>query len=570
MLLLQEEKVDSFYLAETYNKLGISNCILGNNPEALDYFNKALQINIAQKKDLIAANSYENIGIVHKDMGNYSKAVESQLKSLELRKGKKSERIFNNYIKLSIVLELLGDNEKMDYYIDLAKTEMTKMDSVSPRTKAIFYNQLGDIYSKRKLNDSSIICFRNVINYSEQIGWNLGIAEGLGNMAEVYYEEELLDSSIYFHKKSLKLSQDISNSLSTTEEYYHLAKLFSESGKNDSVLYFANNGLQIAKKSNLLNEQSQILKFISDFYNSQKKHKQAYAFLQEHYLVKDSISSSDVKNNVAELETKYETRIKEQQIELLTTENKLKNQKLKAGIALVVILLIVISLILYILNVRKNQAILKQNDLQQQVLRTQMNPHFIFNVLGSIQNFMMQNNTRKASNFLSQFATLTRATLNNSTEETIALTDEISMLKNYIELEKMRKRNKFDYSINYDDNLETDFMQIPPMLIQPFIENSIKHGFKNFDKGGFINLKIKDKTDYVEFIIEDNGEGFTANTAVKEEHKSIAMSIFEKRRKLIQQKYKKDFKFEIINLKDKYNKQTGVRITINLPILNND
>lgn len=570
MLLLQEEKVDSFYLAETYNKLGISNCILGNNPEALDYFNKALEINIAQEEDLIAANSYENLGLVYNDMGNYSKAVESQLKSLELRKGKKSERIFNNYIKLSIVLELLGDYDKMDYYIDLAKNEMSKMDSVSPRTKAIFYNQLGDIYSNQKMNDSSIICFRNVIKYSDKIGWNLGVAEGYGNLAEVYYKEKLLDSSIYYHKKSLKLSQDISNSLSTTEEYYYLAKLFNESGKKDSVMHYANNGLQIAKQSNLLNEQSKILKFISEFYSSNQNYNQAYSFLQEHYTVRDSISSSDVKNNVAELETKYETKLKEQHIELLTTENELKNQELKAGVALVLVLLTVISFILYILNVRKKQAVLKQNDLRQQVLRTQMNPHFIFNVLGSIQNFMMQNDTRKASNFLSQFATLTRATLNNSTAETISLADEISMLKNYIDLEKMRKQNKFDYSIDYDDSLEVDFIQIPPMLIQPFIENSIKHGFKNFDKGGLLNLKINDNTDWIEFIIEDNGEGIQENNAKQKDHKSMAMSIFEKRRKLIQQKYKKEFKFEIINLKDLDPNQTGVRITINIPILNND
>lgn len=570
MLLLQEEKVDSFYLAETYNKLGISNCIVGKNPEAIVYFSKALEINIAQKEDLTAANSYENLGIVYKDMGNYSKAVESQLKSLELRKGKKSERIFNNYIKLSIVLELLGDYDRMDYYIDLAKNEMTKMDSITPRTKAIFYNQLGDIYSKRKLYNSSIICFKNVIKYSEQIGWNLGIAAGFGSIAEVYHNEKLLDSSIYYHKKSLKLSQDISNSLSITEQSYHLAKLFNESGKKDSVMQYANNALQIAKQSNLLNEQSKILKFIAEFYSSNQNYKQAYPFLKEHYIANDSISSSDVKNNVAKLETIYETKLKEQNIELLTAENKLKNQELNIGIAVVIILLIIITFILYILNISKKQAKLKQNDLRGQVLRTQMNPHFIFNVLGSIQNFMMQNDTRKASKYLTKFATLIRGTLNNSTAETISLADEINMLKNYIELEKMRKQNKFDYSIDYSDNLEGDFIQIPPMLIQPFVENSIKHGFKSLKKGGVLNLKINDKKDWIEFIIEDNGEGFQEKATKQKGHKSMAMSIFERRRKLIQQKHHKDFKFEIVNLKDKDPKRTGVLISINIPILNND
>jgi sensor histidine kinase YesM len=196
-----------------------------------------------------------------------------------------------------------------------------------------------------------------------------------------------------------------------------------------------------------------------------------------------------------------------------------------------------------------------------------MNPHFIFNVLGSIQNFMMQNDTRKASDFLSQFASLTRATLNNSAAETISLADEISMLKNYIELEKMRKGDKFDYQIQYDEEMEIDFIQIPPMLIQPFIENAIKHGLKKMESGGFLRIKITDKTDWIEFEIEDNGEGIQESSAKQKDHKSMAMEIFEKRRKLIQQKHKKDFGFELQNLRDVNPDLSGVRIRIDVPII---
>ena len=143
------------------------------------------------------------------------------------------------------------------------------------------------------------------------------------------------------------------------------------------------------------------------------------------------------------------------------------------------------------------------------------------------------------------------------------------MIKNYVALEKMRKQNKFNYTIEYDDNLDLDFIRIPPMLNQPFIENAIKHGFKNIDKGGVLKIAITDKKDWIEFVIEDNGEGFKETTKEKS-HKSMAMSIFENRRKLIRKKYKKDFKFEILNLKDQFPDQTGVRVTINIPILNHD
>ena len=133
---------------------------------------------------------------------------------------------------------------------------------------------------------------------------------------------------------------------------------------------------------------------------------------------------------------------------------------------------------------------LAQNDLQQQVLRSQMNPHFIFNVLGSIQNFLLSNDNKKAALYLSRFAALTRATLEYSASQSISLTKEIEMLKNYMELEKMRNPEKFSYTVITDENLEADFIQIPPMMIQPFIENSLKHGFADINYPGILTLSI--------------------------------------------------------------------------------
>jgi LytS/YehU family sensor histidine kinase len=105
------------------------------------------------------------------------------------------------------------------------------------------------------------------------------------------------------------------------------------------------------------------------------------------------------------------------------------------------------------------------------------------------------------------------------------------------------------------------------MLIQPFIENAIKHGLKKMESGGFLRIKITDKTDWIEFEIEDNGEGIQESSAKQKDHKSMAMEIFEKRRKLIQQKHKKDFGFELQNLRDVNPDLSGVRIRIDVPII---
>lgn len=568
MLLLQNEKTDSFYLAETYNKLGISNCCLGKNNEALDYFGKALEINLAMNMEDIAANSYENLGIVHKDMGNYSDAADCQFKSLELRKDSNDPRIFNNYLKLSIIHELLGDTAKMDYYLNVAKGEMSKRDSITPRAKTLFYNQLGEIYSNRGNNDSSLVCSRNVIRFATQIGWNLAIAEGLGNIADIFYKEGQVDSAIIYNKKSLKLSHEISNSLSIAEEYLALAKLYNETGRYDSVIYFANNSLQITSESDLLKEKSDALKFISQFYNSQKNYKQAYNYLKQHYVVNDSIASSDVKKNVAELETKYETKVKEQRIELLTAENQLKNQRMWLFAAATIILLLgfIFGIFLFIRRKKENQQ--RQETLKQQLLRSQMNPHFLFNALGSIQNFMLKNETKRAAGYLNNFASLTRNILEHSDQEFVSVSDEIETLQSYMELEKMRLENKFEFEIIYNKDLEIDFINIPPMLIQPFVENAIKHGLNNLDYKGLLELKIEEKDTTLYIDISDNGVGIdNTKTKTTKKHRSMSMNIFEQRRIVLEKITKRAIGLKIIDLQKLDPAKTGTLVKIEIPIV---
>jgi LytS/YehU family sensor histidine kinase len=196
-----------------------------------------------------------------------------------------------------------------------------------------------------------------------------------------------------------------------------------------------------------------------------------------------------------------------------------------------------------------------------------MNPHFIFNVLGSIQNFMLNNDTKKAAGYLANFASLTRSTLEYSAIETISLSNEVKMLRNYMELEKMRMPDKFNFTIEMNEDIEDNLIMIPPMLIQPFIENAIKHGFSNLERTGQLNLYISDEGDAVQFIIEDDGKGFQQQKQVDDNHQSMAMNIFSERRKLISQRHKKEFMFEIIDRQEVNPSLSGVRIKVRIPIL---
>jgi LytS/YehU family sensor histidine kinase len=161
-----------------------------------------------------------------------------------------------------------------------------------------------------------------------------------------------------------------------------------------------------------------------------------------------------------------------------------------------------------------------------------MNPHFIFNVLNSIQSAITQQKEEKSLSLLAKFAKLVRATLNNSRESEISLADEMNYLSSYLDLELVRFPDKFNYKISCDKSIDKHNYMIPPMLIQPLIENALKHGLSSRkDGGGEIKIKIWKQEDYLYVSVQDNGLGLHHNKI--RSHKSVALKIIKERLELI-------------------------------------
>jgi LytS/YehU family sensor histidine kinase len=138
-----------------------------------------------------------------------------------------------------------------------------------------------------------------------------------------------------------------------------------------------------------------------------------------------------------------------------------------------------------------------------------MNPHFIFNALSSIQSLSLEpENQSKVSGYISRFSKIMRQSLESTYNDLVSIEEEISFLENYLNIQKMRFPNKFDYQIEMADDLEIDEIKVPSMLLQPFIENSIEHGFKGIEYEGIILIKIFKENSQLKIIISDNGKGF--------------------------------------------------------------
>jgi LytS/YehU family sensor histidine kinase len=202
--------------------------------------------------------------------------------------------------------------------------------------------------------------------------------------------------------------------------------------------------------------------------------------------------------------------------------------------------------------------------LEQKALRLQMNPHFIFNALNTIKGYYAEGDSINASTYISRFSKLLRMLLEN-TDQSIPLSNEIEMLELYIELTKIRYKNKFESKIIVDEHLNTNEIMIPTLLLQPIVENAIIHGLAPKNEIGLLHVSFMKKGNQLECIVEDNGIGRNASAQRQREYQSKAIEITTERIALFSQDNTSS-SFEIVDLKNN-NLPTGTKVIINIPLI---
>jgi len=247
-------------------------------------------------------------------------------------------------------------------------------------------------------------------------------------------------------------------------------------------------------------------------------------------------------------------------------------------IGFLVILIIGIWYLIYrrIRNIRRHHEVEKKmlaiqsqlHDTELQALRLQMNPHFIFNTLNSIQSFILTNDTDKAVNYLGKFSQLMRQILANSRESYITIKEEVKALQYYMDIEKLRFDDKFDYSFIMDPDIDEDFMEMPPMVIQPYVENAIIHGLIHKKGKGKIEIKVSMAGNNILWTIEDNGVGRKKAMKIREEsglhRKSRGMLITMERLEVLNKKNGENFSVKVIDLKDNNGEAAGTRVELRI------
>jgi LytS/YehU family sensor histidine kinase len=213
----------------------------------------------------------------------------------------------------------------------------------------------------------------------------------------------------------------------------------------------------------------------------------------------------------------------------------------------------------------------KGTELEMQALRAQMNPHFIFNSLNSINRFILQNNKAQASEYLTKFSKLVRMILQNSQASLITLENELESLELYLELEALRFNYHFDYKISVPKNMDISVLKVPPLILQPYVENAIWHGLMHKEEKGQLDIEVTEQTDHLYFKITDDGVGrekaaaLASKSATK--HKSMGLRITAHRIAILQNSEALNSPVTINDLVDAGGNAAGTEVTIKMPVL---
>jgi LytS/YehU family sensor histidine kinase len=385
----------------------------------------------------------------------------------------------------------------------------------------------------------------------------------------------MYDSALVYYKRALNYSLPAKQFGISSNALGNLGTIYRDLGDHKTALKFYSKSLDQAKSTSNWAVLSWVNKDMSDLYLSRKDTSKAFDSYVLYKQFSDSIKAKESTLGLAEARIRYDADSHSKEIALLSLRLK-NNRILNTAFTILVIGLIVIGLLILRsskLNEKRRLSEMnhKISEVTQANLRQQMNPHFIFNTLNSIQYYMYQHDTLATNNYLTKFSSLMRKVLDNSQHTSVPLRDELDALNLYLELECLRFKDKFEYRITVDEEIDPLMYKVPTMLIQPYVENSICHGLIPMERKGFVHIDLKLEKEHLVCIIEDNGIGREAASEIKKmretNHNSLGTRITTSRLELVNALYGTSLNTVYTDLKNEKGEAEGTRVEIHIPIL---
>jgi tetratricopeptide (TPR) repeat protein len=530
-MLIAEQTNNTSEIIVINNKLGYLFGVANDLTKSIFYFLKTAK-EFEQLKDYQnLALTYTNIVVIFTLQRQFDKVIDYTDKALalvpKLNQETHADMIVSVYSSSAHHYFLVGEEQDQPRFIDKALLFADSCLRVAARYN--IKNGLADAY------------YISSHGYLVKKDYTRAIESARKALA---YRNSVADRTIFNIYSALTKAYLEMNDFKSAQRYIDSCKLVSSSKEADGPMLLA--------------------KLEYHLYKRMKLDGAALGAYERFVRVKEGLENSERNTAINDLEVKYQTELREAKISELNQQAKINSLQIRSLIALVSVVLLVVVIIIFFYRQSLIKNRLSTMEVEQRLNRARMNPHFFFNALTSLQQqALKQDDGMAMASRLSQFSEVMRKTLESTYQEYITIEEEVAYLNKYLEIQKNRYPVSFEFSVNHGDELEINEVLIPPMIVQPFIENSIEHGLASIDWVGKISVRFERREEELYVEIVDNGKGLGEEKQQANEHISRATGIIKDRIYLLATKMKSKARFNVGN--NPIGK--GVLVAIYLPLI---
>lgn len=552
---------------------------MGNTQDAIETGSTAIKIAERSGDKTFMARAYDNMANVFYYMGNLPAALEDYLQALATSESVQyKEGIASANLGAGNVYKDEAQYAKaLDYYLKALQqnTEAKRLKGMSA-----CYGNIGIVYWNMSNYQQALSFYLKALDIDQQLNDKSGIAADLSNIGNVYTQSNDTAKALDNYKKALNLYASIGNKHGIAVLTSNIGDIYLKQKNNKQAEKYFTASVNMAKAINDLQDEKYCYMKLSDLYASQGDWQKAYQNHIYYTIAVDSLTNYNNARRMVSAEMTYEFQKKQAVLKaeqdkkdaIINIERK-RQKIVTAFIALVALFIALIALFIFRqFKAAKREKLLAEQQksmMELKALRAQMNPHFIFNAINSIQHFILKNEPDAAQKHLNKFSKLIRKVLENSKQESIPLSEEIEMLQLYTELELVRFSSKFKYKFAVSDKLSPENIMVPPLIIQPFIENAIWHGLMHLkERQGELLITFDKENDMLSCTIDDNGIGRKRSQELRDEarHQPMGLSITHERVNVLNEAYHLNISLRVTDKTNTDGSAAGTSVKLLMPL----
>lgn len=544
--------------------------------EAINYANEALDLAKTLDDKSLLANYINMAAVIYRRVDENSQAMQMHMEAMELAEAIKDT--FEQSVSLNgignVYLSLKRYHASIEYFkksFDLAVQQKNILG------QAINTNNIGEALKYTGQLDSALVYFFQSLEYNTQVNSEVGYAICYNSIGDTYRLKNDFKQALKYLKQALVLNEKTRDKINVSVSYSMLGETYLQVYDYKRAIEHLNEGLAIAMKIGSKYQIETCARLLAIAHEKTEDLRNSIRYLKISQVYKDSIFNEESLRHITVVRAKHEADKSKFQIQQLNNETslqkKLISQQRKTILLFAFFVLVFVAGSILIYRQVKLNAEYKGILMQQRLLRSQMNPHFIFNALSAIQVYILENDMENSSKFLSHFARLMRQVLHSSQREYVSLEEEKNMLNYYLKLQQLRFPQPFSFNITFDKDIEEALTLIPPMITQPFVENAVEHGLRSVEKNGLVEVRFLRDNNTLLIEIEDNGIGMAVAQMINKggaKHESMATRITNERLQVIERMTKKQCSLTITDLHSDSAQKSGVLVKIKIPIIKSD